>query len=98
MLSQYTVPYLDAQVNSSAVMAVLCYALFTTTSGKNPTLVLTVPIVYYAIMHYKRLLVLLEKGEEPERIVLGDLRILVSLLLWLVSYLAIVYGKLELFR
>jgi 4-hydroxybenzoate polyprenyltransferase len=98
VLSQYTVPYLDAQVSSSAVMAVVCYALFTTTSGKNPTLVVTVPIVYYAIMHYKRLLVLLEKGEEPERIVLSDIRILASVLLWLASYLAIVYGKVELFR
>jgi 4-hydroxybenzoate polyprenyltransferase len=99
VLSQYTVPYLDAQVNSAAVMAVLCYALFTATSAdKDPTLVITVPIVWYAIMYYKRLLGFLEKGEEPERIVLSEPRILISVVLWLATYLAITYGELRLWR
>ena len=41
-------------------MTVVCYALFTTTSGKNPTLVVTIPIVFFAVMHYTRLVVALE--------------------------------------
>jgi 4-hydroxybenzoate polyprenyltransferase len=98
VLSEYTVPYLDSLVNSSAVMALMCYALFTSTSGKNPTLVVTVPIVFYAIMHYKRIVMLLEAGEEPERILFSDLRILLSVLLWLASYLVITYADLHLFR
>jgi len=98
VLSQYTVPYLDSLVNSSAIMAVMCYALFTSTSGKNPTLVITVPIVFYGIMHYKGLLVLLKDGEEPERILLRDVRIQATVLLWLASYLAITSGEIHLFR
>jgi len=36
VLAQYTLSYLDYLLNSSAVMAVICYALFTTSPEKNP--------------------------------------------------------------
>ena len=79
-------------------MTVICYALFTSTSGKNPTLVVTVPIVFFAVMHYKRLVVLWNVGEEPDWIVLKDLRIQLSIALWLVCYAVIMYANLQLFR
>lgn len=97
VLSKYTVQFLDYLVNNSATMAVLCYALFTT-SGKNPSLVVTVPIVFYAIMHYKRLVVLMKSGEEPDRILLKDYRIQLCVFLWLISYLIVMYGDVHVFR
>lgn len=97
VLSHYTLPYLDSLLNSTATMTIMCYSLFTISSGKNPSLVITVPIVYYAVMHYKRIVTVLAAGEEPDRILIEDTSIKISLLLWLVSYLAIVYFDLQIF-
>jgi len=98
VLSQYTLPYLDSLLNSTATMTIMCYALFTITSGKNPSLVITVPIVYYAVMHYKWLVTVLADGEEPSRILIQDPTIKWSLLIWLISYLVILYFKINLFH
>ena len=98
VLSQYTLPYLDSLLNSTATMTIMCYALFTITSGKNPSLVVTVPIVYYAVMHYKWLVTVLAGGEEPSRILLQDYPLKFSLLIWLVSYLLIIYFDIHLFN
>jgi 4-hydroxybenzoate polyprenyltransferase len=98
VLAQYTLPWLDSLVAGAATMTVMSYALFTTISGKNPTLVLTVPIVYYAIMHYKLQLLLAAGTEEPEKMLLKDGVIRLSVLLWLLCYLVIVYGDVRLFH
>ena len=98
VLSEYTLPYLDSLLNSTATMTIMCYALFTITSGKNPSLVITVPIVYYAVMHYKWLVTVLAEGEEPSRILIQDNTIKLSLFLWLTSYLAILYFNIHLFH
>lgn len=98
VLSQYTLPYLDSLLNSTATMTIMCYALFTITSGKNPSLVVTVPIVYYGVMHYKWLVTVLADGEEPSRILLQDHSLKLSLLMWLISYLLIVYLDIHLFN
>jgi 4-hydroxybenzoate polyprenyltransferase len=98
VLSKYSVQFLDYLVNNSAVMVVVCYALFTATSNKNPTLVITVPIVFFAVMHYKRLVLLLRFGEEPEKIVLRDLRLQLSIIIWLITYFGVIYGDIHLFR
>ena len=98
VLSQYTLQFLDYLVNSSAVMTVMCYALFTTTAHKNPSLVITVPVVFFAVLHYKRIVMLLQDGEEPERIVLRDFRLQLSIVIWFALYIAIALGNWKLFR
>jgi 4-hydroxybenzoate polyprenyltransferase len=98
VLSKYTTQFLDYLVNNTAVMTIMCYALFTASGEKNPSLVITVPIVFFAVMHYKRLVMLFGAAEEPEKLVLRDARLLVSILIWLICYLAIVHSNVELFR
>ena len=56
------------------------------------------PIVFYAVMHYKQLVLILHFGEEPERIVLRDLRLQLSIVLWLITYFGVHYGNIHLFR
>lgn len=97
VLAHYTLPFLDSLLNSTATMTIMCYALFTILSGKNPSLVMTVPIVYYAVMHYKWMVTVLAIGEEPDRIVLQNQVIKLSLIIWLIAYLAIVYLDIHLF-
>jgi 4-hydroxybenzoate polyprenyltransferase len=98
VLSGYTVPFLDQCVNMSAVLTVTCYALFTVASHKNPSLVITVPIVFFAIMHYQRLVMILEGGEQPEHIVLRDVRIQLSLAVWFLMYSMVELFKPHFFR
>jgi 4-hydroxybenzoate polyprenyltransferase len=96
VLLTYSEDYLKQLLDNAATMAIICYALFTVTSNKNPTLVLTLPIVYYAIMYYKRKVVLERSGEEPDKILLTDPKIGLCILLWLVTFMTIEWYDLRL--
>ena len=98
VLAKYTLPFLDSLVNSTATMTVLSYALFTAISGRNPTLVVTVPFVHYGVMRYELLLRGAQGTEEPDTVLLRDRGILLCVLLWLLCYIAIMYGNIHLFR
>jgi 4-hydroxybenzoate polyprenyltransferase len=97
-LEGYSVTMLDALLNSAATMTIMSYALFTATSGKNASLIITVPIVYYATAHYMRLVLHNEQGEEPARVLLNDRTIQISIVLWLACFIGIFYGDVSLFR
>jgi 4-hydroxybenzoate polyprenyltransferase len=97
-LERYSRNILDALLNSSATMTIMSYALFTATSGKNASLIITVPIVYYATAHYMRLVLDNEHGEEPARVLLRDRTIQISIVLWLACFIGIFYGDVSLFR
>ncbi|NJK61023.1 MAG: hypothetical protein HC918_13340 [Oscillatoriales cyanobacterium SM2_1_8] len=58
-------PFLDSALDNTAVMAVVSYALFSANPAKNPALVITVPIVYYAIAHYKFLVTVEPAAKTP---------------------------------
>jgi 4-hydroxybenzoate polyprenyltransferase len=98
VLLEYDLPLLDSLLSSSATMTLMSYALFTTTSGKGPTLIVTVPIVYYAVMHYRSLATRGNGGEEPDQVLLHDRTIQLCVALWLAAFVVIFYGHLELFR
>ncbi|MBV8878771.1 MAG: decaprenyl-phosphate phosphoribosyltransferase [Planctomycetaceae bacterium] len=98
VLAHYSLPFLEQMVVSAGVMAVMCYALFTTTSGKNHALMLTVPIVVYGIMSYQSRIMQLPIGQEPEEVLLKDFRIQLCIIAWLASYVAITYFDPQLFR
>jgi 4-hydroxybenzoate polyprenyltransferase len=96
-LGEYTIAFLDLLLASSSVMAVMCYALFTVV-GKNPSLVVTLPFVFFGILHYQRLILVLRAGEEPDRILLHDRAIQASIVLWLTSYFTVMCSGAQLFR
>jgi hypothetical protein len=79
-------------------MTVMCYALFTTIAHTNSSLVVTVPIVFFAVKHYKRIVLLLYDGEEPEREVMRDVRLQLSIAISFTLYLTIALGNWRLFR
>jgi 4-hydroxybenzoate polyprenyltransferase len=89
VLAKYSIQYLDSLVNNCAAMAIMCYSLFTI--FKNPGLVVTVPIVFYGIMHYKRLVMVGSGGEEPDRVLLRDGRIQLAIVLWLAAFSTVMY-------
>ena len=64
----------------------------------NPSLVVTVPVVFFAVLHYKRVVMILNHGEEPERLVLQDVRLQLSIAIWFALYAAVTFGNWQLFR
>jgi len=98
VLQGYTIPYLDSLINSAATSTLLFYALFTILSNKNPTLVLTIPVVYYGIMRYKALVMMHQGAEEPEMILLKDLGIQSTIIVWFLLYIAILTFQPHWFR
>lgn len=55
-------------------------------------LMITVPLVIYGVMRYLQLVYEKNEGESPERVLLGDLPLLTSVVLWAVLVVAILYG------
>lgn len=97
VLAQYDVNYLNMLLAMSATMAILCYALFTVASHKNPTLVVTIVPVVYCVNRYILQVMLNGRGESPDRILLSDKRLWVGIVGWLFAYIAITYGNIQLF-
>lgn len=54
-------------------------------------LMITVPVVIYAVMRYLYIIYEKREGESPERVLLTDQPLLASVILWLVMTLVIVY-------
>ncbi len=88
-LKTYNISFLDSLINDAGLGAVISYSLFCIISKNNIFLISTVPIVYFALMHYKNLVFDGFYGEEPETIILKDKKIIFSFFLWLLSYVLI---------
>lgn len=97
VLAQYDVNYLNMLLAMSATMAILCYALFTVASHKNPTLVITIVPVVYCVNRYILQVMLNGRGESPDKILLSDKRLWVGIVSWLFAYIIITYGNIQLF-
>ncbi len=97
VLTNYKNKDLISLVNETSFGSVLSYALSTTVSGKNPALIITIPIVYYAITYYKFALFNGKLGEEPETTILKDKTIQVCIVLWLIMIVLIIYHNPQFF-
>lgn len=98
VLNRYSHAFLDHTINGAATMTIVSYALFCAISHKNPSLILTLPFVYYGVMTCKREVFARQAGEEVELLLMRNPRILATVLLWLASFMAIQYSGLSLFR
>ena len=65
-------------------------------TGKNNNLVLTIPIVFYSISYYKNL-IMPHSFEEPEKIISSDNKIILSILIWLLLSVLILYTDFRMF-
>lgn len=97
VLAKYDLTYLNMLLMMSATMAILSYALFTVTSHRNPTLIVTVVPVVYCVNRYILQVILHGRGASPDKILMSDKRLWVGILGWLVAYVAITYGDIQFF-
>jgi 4-hydroxybenzoate polyprenyltransferase len=97
VLMNYDQKILDSLVNETSFGAIITYALFTVISGKNPSLIITLPIVYYAISYYKLQLFQNKYGEAPDIVLLNDKIIWICIVSWLITYIAIIISGIRIF-
>ncbi len=95
-LSSYS-PYLLDQligvVTPAVVVMYMLYSFSTEVSQKLGTenLFLTIPFVVYGIFRYLYLIHKEEKGGSPTRVLISDLPILLTVVLWLLTAVAVLY-------
>lgn len=80
VLQYYTVALIDRYAEMSAIGALLFYALFVMTT--RPELTITIPVVMYGFFRYWYLVEIQDGGESPTDVLLNDLPILSTVLVW----------------
>lgn len=97
VLAQYSPVYLDLLLAMSAAMTMMCYAVFTVVSHKNPTLVVTIVPVAYCVLRYLMQVTIHGRGHSPEDILFSDKRLWLGVLVWVVLCVLILYRQVQLF-
>jgi 4-hydroxybenzoate polyprenyltransferase len=97
VLRQYSRAFLDIVLAISATTTILCYALFTVASQRNPTLIVTVVPVVYCVTRYLLHVLVHGRGEAPDAVLLSDRHIWAGVFCWLSLCVGILYSDVRLF-
>jgi hypothetical protein len=92
VLRGYTPAILDQFILLTASTTIMAYAMYTFTSTYVPeddTMMITVPIVAFAMFRYLYLVYVRKLGGAPESLLFRDLPLLCAVVLWGVSVLVI---------
>lgn len=87
-LGSYTRPALDALLVASATGAALCYGIYaieSQTAKNHPSLILSTVFVFYGISRYLFLAFGADEGGEPESLLLRDVHLIGSVVLFVLS-------------
>ena len=87
-LETYTTPLLDQFIAIVAPSTLLAYTLYTFTAPNlpdNSSMMLTIPFVAYGLFRYIYLVHSRDLGENPEDILITDVPLIVSMVLWLAT-------------
>ena len=95
-LGQYSEPFLNALIAVVTAATVLAYAIYTVAPEtvekfRTTSLVYTIPFVIYGIFRYLYLIFERRSGGSPSEILITDLPLLITILLWVASVFWIVY-------
>jgi 4-hydroxybenzoate polyprenyltransferase len=94
VLDGYTIPLLDqfiVIVSATTLIAYALYTFFAPNLPANHAMMLTIPFVVYAIFHYLHLIHVEDAGGAPEELLLTDRPLLVTIFLWGLAVIAILY-------
>ncbi|MCB0076785.1 MAG: decaprenyl-phosphate phosphoribosyltransferase [Anaerolineales bacterium] len=94
VLQQYTAPMLEEMLSVVTASSLIAYSLYTFTAENMPAnhvMMLTIPFVVYGIFRY---LFLVHSGRDapPDEMLFSDVPLLITIMLWGVSVLLILYG------
>lgn len=95
-LSEYSLELVDELILIISSAAVMTYALYTFSAENLPrdhSMMLTIPVVLYGLFRYLLLVRESEAGGAPEDLLLRDRPLLLSVVVWVVLSLAILYTR-----
>jgi 4-hydroxybenzoate polyprenyltransferase len=91
VLLEYTPAFLDQMVAITTSATVISYALWTTLGRFKGYMVYTLPFVVYGVFRYLYIVYRKEEGGAPEIALLRDQSLLISIFLWLIAVIIILY-------
>lgn len=91
VLESYSTELLN-QLNTIVTSAtIISYSLFTFTSGRTVQLMWTIPFVIFGIFRYLYLITISDKGGSPEKVLLEDKPIFVTIMLYVITVAVIIH-------
>jgi 4-hydroxybenzoate polyprenyltransferase len=90
-LRDYSVPMLDEMMNIMISATIIAYTLYTFFAYKSVYMMVSIPFVIYGVFRYM-LLVHRDGGGNPDTLLLRDRPLQITLLLWLVVVMTVLYG------
>lgn len=94
VLEGYSLPLLDQLITIVSSISILTYSIYSFSAENLPsnhTMMLTIPFVIYGIFRYLYLLQVKHSGEAPEDVLLTDHPLQLTLVLWGIAILIIMY-------
>jgi 4-hydroxybenzoate polyprenyltransferase len=93
-LERYSMPLLDQLITIVSSISILTYSIYTFSAENLPanhSMMLTIPFVIYGIFRYLYLLQVEHSGDAPEEVLLTDRPLQITLVLWGITILFIIY-------
>ncbi len=97
VLNAYSIPYLNILLGMSATTALVCYSLYAVTVQQNETFLLTILPVSFGIARYLLLIIVKTGGEDPEEMLTRDVPMVLTVLVWALMCVVILYYGLHMF-
>lgn len=95
ILQEYNLPFLDQIITLITTSMLLAYTLYTfeaqTTLASSQRMLLTVPFVFYFVLRYLYLIHVRKQGGAPEELLFEDKPLLLGVVLWGLSAIAVIY-------
>ncbi len=94
ILGEYSVPLLDQLLTVIMTATMMAYSLYTFTAENLPadhSMMLTIPLVLYGLFRYAYLIHIKGQGGSPDELLFRDKPLLLSVVLWAVSVITILY-------
>ncbi len=82
VLEGYSLALVDQLVTVVAASTLIAYSLYTFTANDSNAMMATVPFVVYGVFRYLLLLHRHDLGEEPENVLLTDVPLIVTIVVW----------------
>jgi 4-hydroxybenzoate polyprenyltransferase len=95
ILDEYNTEFLDQMIAVTLATTVIAYSLYTFTAENLPAnhaMMLTIPFVLYGIFRYLYLIHIKNEGGSPEEALLRDRPLLISVVLWGLAVVSVLYA------
>lgn len=92
ILEEYSLEFIDNMLSIVTASTVMAYSLYTfSTNSGNYNMMITIPFVLYGIFRYQYIIYKKKEGGSPEETVLSDIPLIVSIVLWGIMSVVILY-------